>query len=47
MSLQVQLTIKTNSSEGIIYWQGQQMALNGAGQDFFGIGLEKGFVKFR
>ena len=45
--MRVQLTVRTRSKHGIIYWQGQSMVLNGAGQDFFGIGLVNGFVKFR
>mgnify|MGYP001792361009 CR=1 FL=1 len=45
--MKVQLTLRTSSSNGVIYWQGQPSILNGAGRDFFGIGLEDGFVKFR
>ncbi|XP_067947545.1 basement membrane-specific heparan sulfate proteoglycan core protein-like [Watersipora subatra] len=44
--MKVQLTVATRSKEGLLYWQGQQSALSGAGRDFFGIGLVNGYVKF-
>ena len=45
--MRVQLTVSTESYEGVIYWQGQPVVMNGAGLDFFGIGLVNGHVKFR
>ena len=44
---EIEMTIKTDASDGILFWQGQVPSESGVGKDFLALALVDGYVQFR
>ncbi|WKX94189.1 hypothetical protein Q1695_011446 [Nippostrongylus brasiliensis] len=42
----VEFKFKTNESDGVIFWQGQQPGTSVVGEDYFSVGLQDGYLHF-
>ena len=44
---EIELTVNTRDPEGLLFWQGQDVTVDGAGKDYVALALVDGRVEFR